>query len=573
MQKGLPEASLFSLLLALAPVRAWAQEITEFSLPAGTPVTGTVFVNYAHTITSGPDGNLWLSDASRQSIIRMTPTGEVMEFKVQAFGITVGPDGNLWFTSGNQIGRMSPDGATLARFPLQTGMYAVGIVTGSDGNLWFTEIDHGFVLNGIPPWPTAIGKATPSGTITEYPSGQAAAIITGPDRDLWFTSNPLGRATLSGVLSSVATNPNINPPVAITFGPDGNVWFVSPTSNTLNDAVGYVGKISPAGAATPYALSTPHAYPMDIVAGPDGNLWFTEKSANKIGRITPQGVITEFPVPTPSAQPAAICVGPDGNIWFTESNAAKVGRLILSGTAAGKITLTIPAAASSAGANGAFFHTDLWLLNRSYTATVVATLTYRCAAGVACGNAVQPAALQPRQSTMLTDVIGRTFGAPSTSGAIEVSWPTTSGPVSASSQVSSPMPPAPAFGTLIPALPLADAKMHTVFIGVASGGGLASGSRSNAGAYNPQALRVDVTFVLYKGDGTTLGTYTRTYQPNESYQLFPNIFDLLGVGSTPAKDAYLVVSATAPVFPYVTVIDNVSGDSSFLSASDDETAP
>jgi hypothetical protein len=174
---------------------------------------------------------------------------------------------------------------------------------------------------------------------------------------------------------------------------------------------------------------------------------------------------------------------------------------------------------------------------------------------------------------MLTDVIGRTFGAPSTSGAIEVSWPTTSGPVSASSQVSSPMPPAPAFGTLIPALPLADAKMHAVFIGIASGGGLASGSRSNAGAYNPQALPVDVTFVLYKGDGTSLGTYTRTYQPNESYQLFPNIFDLLGVGSAPAKDAYLVVSATASVFPYVTVIDNVSGDSSFLSASDDETAP
>jgi hypothetical protein len=115
--------------------------------------------------------------------------------------------------------------------------------------------------------------------------------------------------------------------------------------------------------------------------------------------------------------------------------------------------------------------------------------------------------------------------------------------------------------------------MHSVFIGVASGGSLTSGSRSNAGVYNPQPVPVDVTFVLHKGDGTTLGTYSRTYQPNEAYQLFPNVFDLLGVGSTAAKDAYLVVTATAPVFPYVTVIDNVSGDSSFLSASDDETAP
>ena len=312
---------------------------------------------------------------------------------------------------------------------------------------------------------------------------------------------------------------------------------------------------------------------MDIVAGPDGNLWFTEKNANKIGRITPQGVITEFDVPTPDSQPAAICVGPDGNIWFTESKAGKVGRLSLSGAASGKITLTIPAAASSTGANGTFFHTDLWLMNRSFTSPVVATLTYRCATGLACGNAVQFVTLLPRQSLMLTDVIGQTFSAPSTSGAIEVSWPTTSGPVSASSQVTTPLPPAPAFGTLIPALPLSSAKMHAVFIGLASGGGQTSGSRSNAGAYNPQPVPVDVTFVLYKSDGTSLGTYTKTYQPNEALQLFPNVFELLGVSSTAAKDAYLVVTATAPVFPYVTVIDNLSGDSSFLSASDDETAP
>jgi streptogramin lyase len=573
MDKRSPLAPLFAVLFALVPARAWAQPISEFPLPAGTPVTGSVFVNYAHTMTSGPDGNLWLSDMSRSSIIRMTPIGEVTEFKVSAFGITAGPDGNLWFTSGGQIGRMSPDGGTLAWFPLQIGVYPVGIVSGPDGNLWFTEYGHGFVLNGVLPWPTAIGKVTPGGTMTEYPGEQAAGIIIGPDRNLWFTSNPLERATLQGALSHITTNPSINPPVAITLGPDGNVWFAAPTDDVFNDVVGYVGKITPAGAATPYALPMSHAYPVDIISGPDGNLWFTEMKANKIGRITPQGVITEFPVPTPDAGPAAICVGPDGNIWFTESNAAKVGRLALSGPAAGNITLTVPAAASSAGANGTFFHSDLWLMNRSFTSPVVTTLTYRCTSGFACGNAVQAVTLPARQSVMLIDVIGRTFSAPSTSGAIEISWPTTSGPVSASSQVSSPLPPAPAFGTLVPALPPSAAKMHAVFIGVESGGDLTSGSRSNAGAYNPQPVPVDVTFALHKGDGTELGTYSRTYQPNEAYQLFPNVFDLLGAGSTVATDAYLVVTATAPVFPYVTVIDNVSGDSSFLCASDDETAP
>jgi len=565
--------SLTTVVLALTPVWAWAQPITEFPLPAGTPVTGNSYVNYVHTMTSGPDGNLWLSDMSRSTIIRMTPSGEVTEFRGAAFGITVGPDGNIWFTSGGRIGRMSPDGAALAFFPLQIGVFAVGIVSGPDGNLWFTETDHGLGGNGIPPWPTAIGRVTPGGTMTEYPETQSAGIIIGPDRNLWFTWNPLGRATLQGALSAIPVNPTINPPSAITLGPDGNVWFAAPTDVLYNDIVGYVGKVTPAGAATQYALSSAHAYPIDIVTGPDGNLWFTEAKANKIGRITPQGVITEFTVPTPDSAPTAICVGPDGNIWFIESNAAKVGRLALSGPAAGNITLTVPAAASAHGVNGTFFHTDLWLMNRSFTSTAVVTLTYRCTTGLACGNGVQAVTLQPRQSTMLTDVIGRRFDAPGTSGAIEVSWPTISGPVSASSQVSSPLPPAPAFGTLVPALPLSSAKMHAVFIGVESGGGLTSGSRSNAGAYNPQPVPVDVTFALYKGDGTTLGTYSRTYGPNEAYQLYPNVFDLLGAGSTAATDAYLVVTATAPVFPYVTVIDNVSGDSSFLSASDDETAP
>jgi hypothetical protein len=35
-------------------------------------------------------------------------------------------------------------------------------------------------------------------------------------------------------------------------------------------------------------------------------------------------------------------------------------------------------------------------------------------------------------------------------------------------------------------------------------------------------------------------------------------------------NAYLVVTATAPVLPHVSVIENVSRDSSFLPASDDD---
>ncbi len=123
---------------------------------------------------------------------------------------------------------------------------------------------------------------------------------------------------------------------------------------------------------------------------------------------------------------------------------------------------------------------------------------------------------------------------------------------------------------MIPALPQSAARMRALFLGLAWGGSTTTGSRSNAGAYNPNETSVDVTFTLHDGDGTLLGAVTRTYAPQEAYQLSPNIFDLVGADSVITSNAYLVVTATAPVFPYVSVIDNVSGDSSYLPISEDE---
>jgi streptogramin lyase len=473
------------------------------------------------------------------------------------------------------IGRISLSGE-ITQYPITTSGYLSGIVAGPDGNLWFTEATETGEATG--PNPTAVGKISPAGEVALYPlplGKSGTGIIRSAEGNLWFiyagitiwiTISEVERISLQGTMSPVldarSLHP-ISPAFSIAVGPDGNAWITG--SDTIS-------KVTPTGTVTRYTVPS-EVGPFAITSGPDGNLWFTEYAGNKIGRITPQGVITEFPVPTADSGPTAICVGPDGNIWFTESKANKVGRLALAGPASGKATLTVPAAASKAGFNGTFFHTDLWLMNRSFSSQTPVTLVYRCSGGQSCGIGSQVLSLAPRQEVMLTDVIGQTFTAPATSGAIEISWPTSTGPVSATSRVSSPLPPAPSFGTMIPALPQAAAKMRTLFLGLAWGGSLTSGSRSNAGAYNPNETPVDVTFTLHDGDGTLLGAVTRTYAPQEAHQLAPNIFDLLGVGSVVTSNAYLVVTATAPVFPYVTVVDNVSGDSSFLPASDDEAGP
>src|SRR6266550_7988578 len=85
---------------------------------------------------------------------------------------------------------------------------------------------------------------------------------------------------------------------------------------------------------TEFLIPTAGSVPMAITAGPDGNLWFTESSGNQIGRITPAGLITEFPLPNSGSDPRGITAGPDGALWFTEFGGNRIGRV----TTAGVIT-------------------------------------------------------------------------------------------------------------------------------------------------------------------------------------------------------------------------------------------
>jgi virginiamycin B lyase len=109
-----------------------------------------------------------------------------------------------------------------------------------------------------------------------------------------------------------------------TLGPDGAIWFDEAMSNKI-------GRITPAGAITEFALPHAMSAPVGITKGPDGAVWFTEWLGDRIGRITTSGAISEFPVPQ-GAGPGGIATGRDGAIWFTESRSDKIGRLTTDGT-------------------------------------------------------------------------------------------------------------------------------------------------------------------------------------------------------------------------------------------------
>jgi streptogramin lyase len=82
---------------------------------------------------------------------------------------------------------------------------------------------------------------------------------------------------------------------------------------------GSIGRITTNGVVTTYTdPSINTSPPLGITAGPDGALWFTNLSNNSIGRITTSGVVSNYTDPSIN-YPQYIAAGPDGALWFANS--------------------------------------------------------------------------------------------------------------------------------------------------------------------------------------------------------------------------------------------------------------
>jgi streptogramin lyase len=200
-----------------------------------------------------------------------------------------------------------------------------------------------------------------SGGFTVFPLLNAGNSITaGPDGNLWFTmlnTNQIGRITPTGVITTFAIPTANAGPAVIVPGPDGNLWFTESTSNKI-------ASISPLGSFNEYSIPTSRSRPDGIAAGPDGNLWYTENLGEKIGRISPTGTnVTEFPIPIADSAPQQIIAGPDGNLWFTYG--ATVGTISPAGVF-NEAMISIPDSsyyspyAITAGPDGNVWYTDTY---------------------------------------------------------------------------------------------------------------------------------------------------------------------------------------------------------------------
>ncbi|HEX3799863.1 MAG TPA: hypothetical protein VH413_14305 [Verrucomicrobiae bacterium] len=223
------------------------------------------------TITVGPDSNLWFIEYKLSKIAKFNPynpTNNLRQVIYQEYGpfetstrfgapgtnaelydLTSGPDGNLWFTQATygEVGKLTTNGvATLYTVP-STNSQPLTIVTGPDGAMWFTEFNT-----------NQIGRITTDGTsikeftIPLYPGAanfpEPYDIITGPDGNMWFTEylgSAIARLTLNGIVTIFPTPTPFSLPTYLatgagTPGGDSNIYFgefASEGSTTIDDAI------------------------------------------------------------------------------------------------------------------------------------------------------------------------------------------------------------------------------------------------------------------------------------------------------------------------------------------------
>ena len=200
---------------------------------------GSVLARYsigdgANGLTTGGDGNIWVSLDNERNVARVTTGGVVTKFATpgQPYALTTGPFGNVWIGKGFGAGtilRIAMDGQITATFP--TSENPVSMTRGPSGNIWFTA-------DGTSQY---VGRLTTAGSLTTYSAGLATGakpygITAGPDGNVWFVT--WGQSHVYRVLTgTVPTNtiaPTLSGKTAIgsTLTVDPGGWQYQPTSYT-----------------------------------------------------------------------------------------------------------------------------------------------------------------------------------------------------------------------------------------------------------------------------------------------------------------------------------------------------
>ncbi len=180
----------------------------------------TGFVPYA--ITSGSDGNLWISGCAPY-IIRMTASGvttTISGFTSYVCALSRAPDKNIWTVDfpDREIWRVSISDLSITAFN-----WPAPIVTeGDDGALWGEYRPNGQGVDS-----TRIDRIDMQGNLAEYePNMRVNGVVAGPNKNLYWYGDNYRMWSFNEVTHAIASSRRFVGPCSnfVAPGPDGQVW-------------------------------------------------------------------------------------------------------------------------------------------------------------------------------------------------------------------------------------------------------------------------------------------------------------------------------------------------------------
>jgi hypothetical protein len=217
---------------------------------------------------------------------------------------------------------------------------------------------------------------------------------------------------------------------------------------------------------------------------------------------------------------------------------------------------------------GQTFVTDVRIFNPSYTNSVTALIEYlpaKIGANATAANSIA-VNIAPRATAVLDDVAGAAnLNQSGSTGALRV---TSATPLAVTSRVYLDKGAAGTVGQFVPAQPRSAALRRGVLPQLANRADLTTGYRTNVGFFNPNLSDVTLRLELRDAAGTLVAQQTlvvgaQSQQQNAIAAYFPSA-DLSN-----ANNLTLSFDASAPMFVYAAVNDNVSGDSVLVPAQSD----
>jgi streptogramin lyase len=212
-------------------------------------------------ITSGPDGNLWLT--RNGGVIRVPPADpdSAQDFDINAIStpqtIRTGPGGKLWTASGDQLVSVPPGDPNDFDASTINGMGARGIAA-SGGQLWIADFGGQRIVNALP-----------GGDATFFDvGGGPQQVASGPGKQIAYGNPGTDPQTVGRIKpgqSAKTTNVPMSDPFGIGFAPDGNWWFAEFAKHTL-------GLLSTGGKVEQFEGLPDNSGPRHLAVGPKGTI-------------------------------------------------------------------------------------------------------------------------------------------------------------------------------------------------------------------------------------------------------------------------------------------------------------